>query len=287
MKKIFIKLGGLDKRIVYIIIALSVLLPLLKPDLFKLPIPISPESQQVFDEIETLAKKNKDGETAKILVAFAYGASTKPEIHPMVIALLNQLFVNDIKVYIMSLFAEGVQMSIDAMNEVKDSDLFELTEYTDYVMFDYRVGGEIVIKNLVSDFKEVYKKDIKGKSIDDIPMMNNIENIESFDFVFDFSAGVPGNAEWVQYACDPTGVPLSSGCTSIMVTDVIPYVKSGQIKGILAGMPGAAEYEALVKLSGKATDLMAAQSIAHIVIVLFIIFGNIAYYIQRKEGGGN
>ena len=43
------------------------------------------------------------------------------------------------------------------------------------------VGGEIVIKNLVSDFKEVYKKDIKGKSIDDIPMMNNIENIESLN----------------------------------------------------------------------------------------------------------
>ena len=80
---------------------------------------------------------------------------------------------------------------------------------------------------------------------------------------------------------------MSTGCTSIQVTEVLPYVENGQISGILAGMPGAAEYEALVKLPGKATDLMAAQSIAHIVIVLFIIFGNIAYYIQRKEGGGN
>ena len=41
-------------------------------------------------------------------------------------------------------------------------------------------------------------------------------------------------------------IPLSSGCTSIMVTDAIPYVESGQLKGILAGMPGAAEYEKLV-----------------------------------------
>ena len=31
-----------------------------------------------------------------------------------------------------------------------------------------------------------------------------------------------------------------------MVTDAIPYVESGQLKGILAGMPGAAEYENLV-----------------------------------------
>ena len=76
--------------------------------------------------------------------------------------------------------------------------------------------------------------------------MNDVYSVADFDFVFDFSAGVPGNAEWAQYACDPKDVPLSSGCTSIMVTDAIPYVESGQLKGILAGMPGAAEYEKLV-----------------------------------------
>ena len=121
--------------------------------------------------------------------------------------------------------------------------------------------------------------------------MDGVYSVEDFDFVFDFSAGVPGNAEWVQYACDPKGVPLSSGCTSIMVTDAIPYVESGQLQGILAGMPGAAEYEQLVyshlkeyNFTGEATGMMSAQSISHIVIVLFIIFGNITYYILRKRG---
>jgi hypothetical protein len=86
---------------------------------------------------------------------------------------------------------------------------------------------------------------------------------------------------------------MSTGCTSIQVTDIIPYVANDQILGILAGMPGAAEYESLVdnklremgKISkpGKATGMMAAQSIAHVVIVLFIIFGNISYFITRKK----
>ena len=39
---------------------------------------------------------------------------------------------------------------------------------------------------------------------------------------------------------------MSTGCTSIQVTDIVPYVENGQIRGILAGMPGAAEYEQLV-----------------------------------------
>jgi len=120
-------------------------------------------------------------------------------------------------------------------------------------------------------------------------------NIEDFDFVFSLSAGYPGSTEWVQFACDPKNIPLSTGCTSIQATDILPYVKNGQIRGILAGMPGAAEYESLVEEElqkmdinikpGKASGMMAAQSIAHVVIVLFIILGNITYYITRKQTG--
>ena len=132
-------------------------------------------------------------------------------------------------------------------------------------------------------------------------MMEGVYDITDFDFVFDLSAGVPGNAEWVQFACDEYKIPLSSGCTSIMVTDAIPYVESGQIRGILAGMPGAAEYEQMVFnylndnknnllinsdvdiTPGKATSRMSAQSIAHLLMVLFIVLGNISYYILRKR----
>jgi hypothetical protein len=124
-------------------------------------------------------------------------------------------------------------------------------------------------------------------------MMKDVVNIEDFDFVFSLSAGYPGSKEWVQYACDPNNIPLSTGCTSIQVTDIMPYVENDQIRGILAGMPGAAEYESLVEAElqkmeivgkpGEASGMMAAQSIAHVVIVLFIIFGNISYFITRKK----
>ena len=79
-------------------------------------------------------------------------------------------------------------------------------------------------------------------------------------------------------------MPLSSGTTSIQVNEVMPYVQSGQVKGILAGMPGAAEYESLINTPGIAIQGMAAQSFAHLVIVLFIVLGNLAYFItERRE----
>ena len=126
-----------------------------------------------------------------------------------------------------------------------------------------------------------------------IEMMKNVTNLLDFDFIFSLSAGYPGSKEWVQFACDPLGIPMSTGCTSIQVTDIIPYVQNDQIKGILSGMPGAAEYEQLVQNAlkergmmvspGKASINMAAQSMAHVIIVLLIILGNITYFLTRKS----
>jgi len=285
LKNIFIKLGSMDRRIIFLLVGLSVLFPLLKPDWFTLPIRPKHHSQIVFDEI------NKLEAGSKVLLSFEYGPSTKPEIHPMTIALLRHMFVKDIKVYAVALWPDGNFMSMIAFDEVA-------VEYNkkigiDYVNLGYKPGGEAVIKGIASDIRTLYTVDLNGTSLDEIPMMQNMNNVEDFDFVFSLSAGTPGSKEWVQYATDPKGIAMSTGCTSIQVTDIVPYVENGQIRGILAGMPGAAEYEELVKTeltsrglvikSGEATSMMSAQSMAHVVIVLLIIFGNISYYLTRNN----
>ena len=285
LKKIFIKLGSLDRRIIFLIVGLSVLIPLLKPDWFRLPIRISPETKTVFNEI------NRLNEGDKVLLSFEYSPSTKPEIHPMSIAILKHLFSKNIKVYGFALWPDGNFMSTEAFSEVSED--YGKKYGIDYVNMGYRPGAEAVVKGIAADIRALYTVDLHGTSINDLSMMKDINNIEDFDFVFSLSAGFPGSTEWVQYACDPKNIPLSTGVTSIQVTDILPYVENGQIRGILAGMPGAAEYESLVEAElkemelsvkpGKASSMMAAQSIAHVIIVLFIIFGNITYYITRKN----
>ena len=291
MDKLLAILGKIDRRIIFLLIGLSALIPLLKPEWVKLPIKIDKNTRIVFDSISSL------NEGDKVLLSFEYGASTKPEVHPMAIALLKHLFSKGIKVYIVSLWPEGPIMAKLAMDEIIESKLFDVQDGIDYVMFDYKVGGSIVIKQIADDFRGIYQQDYNRTSIENLEIMDGIYSVEDFNFVFDFSAGVPGNAEWVQYACDPKNIPLSSGCTSIMVTDAIPYVESGQLKGILAGMPGAAEYEKLVydylvdKYSsdnpeiekGRAFARMSAQSVAHLLMVIFIILGNLSYYFERKK----
>jgi hypothetical protein len=65
----------------------------------------------------------------------------------------------------------------------------------------------------------------------------------------------------------------------------------------MGGIKGAAEYESLLikhypkykDKSNPGIQMMGPQAIAHIVIMLFIIIGNITFFIERRRersGGG-
>ncbi|MBT3253261.1 MAG: hypothetical protein HN995_04290 [Candidatus Marinimicrobia bacterium] len=269
-----VRAGSLDRRYIFVVIALVVMLPLFFP--LNLPIRPTVSSQTIYDTVEKLESGDK------ALVSFEYGPSTKPEIHPMAIALLRHLFEKDVKVYITCLWPDGQFMAMEAIQQVAVNQ-YQKVYGEDYVLLGFRPGNEAVIKGLVSNFRKVYTVDAQGNFLDDIPMMNGINKVADFDYLFSASAGYPGTVEWVQYAADPTGVTMGTGTTSIQVNEVMPYVQAGQIKGILGGMPGAAEYEKLIGQPGIGTSGMDAQSVAHIVIVGFIIFGNISFFVERRR----
>ena len=133
-------------------------------------------------------------------------------------------------------------MAREALEQVAENE-YNRTYGEDYVLLGFRPGNEAVIKGIVSDIRKMYTIDSRGIPIDDIPMMDGVKNILDLDFIFSASAGYPGTVEWVQLAADPTGIPMSTGVTSIQVNEVMPYVDAGQIKGILAGMPDCSAEE--------------------------------------------
>ena len=270
----FLKIGSIDRRWIFLIIASVVIVPLIFP--VGLPIRPTDTTKNVYDSIEKLPAGSK------VLLSVEYSPSTRPENHPMTISILRHLFKNNHKVFITCLWPDGQFMAQDAINQVAKQE-FNKTYGVDYVFLGFRPGNEAVVKGIVSNLRKLYTVDVYQKKIDEIPLMNGINNFKDFDFLFSSSAGFPGTIEWVQYASDPTGIPMASGVTSIQVNEVMPYVQAGQMVGVLAGMPGAAEYEALINQKGSATSGMDAQSVAHLVIVLFIILGNVSFFIERNR----
>jgi len=260
-----LKIGQVDRRWIFLVLALVVIIPIITP--IGLPIRATVTTKMVYDAIENLPPNSN------VLVSVEYSPSTKPENHPMTISILRHLFRNGHKVFVTCLWPDGQFMAQDALQQVAVEE-FSKVYGEDYVFLGFRPGNEAVIKGIVSNIRKLYTVDVYQTKIDEIPLMDGINNLQDFAFLFSSSAGYPGTVEWVQFGADPTGVPMSSGVTSIQVNEVMPYVQAGQMKGVLAGMPGAAEYEALVGQKGFATSGMDAQSVAHLVIVLFIILGN-------------
>ena len=134
---------------------------------------------------------------------------------------------------------------------------------------------------MLSDIPKAFPK---GKGI--------VENLCDYDFIVSFSAGSPGSKEWVQFAgdqskaeCNGKIIDITTGVTAVQVTELLPYVNNGQLKGILAGLSGAASYESLTGEYGPASKKMAPQSFAHLLIVVLIIIGNVTYFIinRRKD----
>jgi hypothetical protein len=269
-----LKIGQVDRRWIFLLLAIVVFIPILIP--IGMPIRATVTTKVVYDAIESLPPNSK------VLVSVEYSPSTKPENHPMTISVLRHLFKNDHKVFVTCLWPDGQFMAQDALKQVADEE-FGKVYGKDYVFLGFRPGNEAVVKGIVSNIRKLYTVDVYQTKINEIPLMEGVNKFSDFAFLFSASAGYPGTIEWVQYAADPTGIPMSSGVTSIQVNEVMPYVQSGQIIGVLAGMPGAAEYEALLGQKGTATSGMDAQSIAHLVIVLFIILGNAAFFIERQR----
>ena len=86
MNKYTAILGNIDRRIIFLLIGLAVLIPLIKPNWVEFPIKIDKNTDIVYESISDLKENDR------VLISIAYGASTKPEVHPLSVALLKHLF---------------------------------------------------------------------------------------------------------------------------------------------------------------------------------------------------
>ena len=277
MAGIIEKLGNTDRRIIFILIALSVIIPLSLRLIFPNPVGAEP-SRDMFEYVDTLP------EGSDVLLSFDYDPSTMPELQPMAIAIVTHLMNRDANVVGMALWPQGASLGQDVMSSVADS--LGKVQYEDWCNLGYKTGGGIMIVRLGSSMEAVFPTDRDNLPWEEIPMLEHISDLTSFDLIITLSAGDPGVPAWVMMAGDRFGVPVGGGCTAVSAPQFYAYLQTGQMVGLLGGLKGAADYETLVGIpDGRAIEGMAPQSIAHLVIMSFIIIGNLAYFSQKRKGG--
>jgi hypothetical protein len=274
------KISKLPRQWIYIFLAIFVLFPLLVP--LGLPVKIMPKSQQLFNAIDTLGAESKP-----ILISCDFDPQSMPELYPMFIGLLRHCFARDVKVLVMALWPQGPGLAEMALSEIPAE--YNKTYGSDFAFLGYKFGVAAILLGMGDNIKGVFPRDYYGTSLDSIELTAPMRSYEDISMIISLSAGDPGWRAWLLYAQARYHANLGIGCTAVSAADVYPYVETGQVVGLLAGMKGASEYEQLVYNNGysngrrAASQGMDAQSLGHLLIMAFIIIGNVAYLIVRRK----
>jgi hypothetical protein len=276
------KMLSIDRRIIFLLIALAVIIPLLA----KLVIPVrpSPIVQAIFDKIEALPPGSK------VLLSFDYGPATVPENQPMADGLARHCLIKGHKIYLMAVWATGEAQGNITISTVIQKEFPRAVYGEDYVQLGYKAGNQGLINAIFTDLKSMYTTDASGADINTIPMLKDVNALPDFDLILGVTSGKPGLKEWVQFAGDRGDIPVAGGVTAVEAPLLYPYYPK-QLLGLMGGLQGAAEYEAAVVFkypqykatSSNAMINMGPQTVAHLVIIFFVVVGNIAFFMQRSR----
>jgi hypothetical protein len=334
--KLFEQLQALDRRWIYLVLAIAIVMPLIIP--FNSRTYTTKPTEDLYKMIDSFAAGDVSEaqfieKDRAVLLSFSHDASTMPELFPMELAILRHCFERNIKVFTMTFLATAAPIMDLAINTVKE-EFPHIQSGVHYANFGYKVPALFlpIILGMGDNIAEAVDIDAEGRKLSSLPIMTNIKNYNNMNLVVEFSGSAAGGA-WIVYARSRFGVNVAVGVTAVMAADNYPFLQTGQLIGMLAGLKGAAEYEKMVdvfaahrcgecepcvtksvlrrcevfprgrefskeilrneKEDTTITDKnvkykfkqarigMNAQSIAHILIIVFILIGNIGYFMQK------
>lgn len=278
MRTLFIKLSSIDRRIIFLFISVAVILPLVFP--LNFPTKATTHTKALYNIIEQLPPNGNP-----ILISFDYGPSVMPECHPMAYAILRHAFARNIRVVGLTLANDAAGLAEFALTDVAKE--FGKKYGEDYVFLGYKPGGYAVILSIGEDIKKTFPQDYYGKSTTEIPLLSYTKNYNDIPLVVCLSGSATATS-WIVYAGARYQARVADGVTAVIGPELYPFLQTKQLSGLLIGLKGASEYEHLVTHAGifrgekRASRGMDALSTMHLVIIAFIIFGNIGYFLTKK-----
>jgi hypothetical protein len=274
--KLLHRIENVDRRWIFLIMGLLVLFPLLFP--LSLPLFVSAPVRGFYDAIEAIP----NGST--VLMSCDYDPGSIPEMVPMTRTALRQLLDKKCKIIVTVLWNGGPGLVDRVVRDVVEKEYPGLVYGKDYVNLGYKAGYEAVMVLMGQGIANTFPRDYSGNDTRSLPIMQGVRDYSSFPLLVNISAGYPGTKEWVQQVQARFHLPMVAGVTAVSAPEFYPYLQSGQLRGLLGGMAGAAEYEMLRHEKGTATKGMDAQSLAHVFVAFCIVLGNVVQWSKKRSG---
>lgn len=236
----------LDRRWIYIVVALAIIIPLMIP--YDSDNVTTPPTENLYQMIDSFAGR----EDRAILMSFYHDAATMPELFPMEVAILRHCFERNVKVFTLTWFPAGAPIIDYAINTVKE-EFPDIQSGVDYCNFGYKPQAFAMVLGMGDNIANTMNTDAEGRKLENLPIMKGINNYSEMNLAVEFSGSSAGGM-WITYARPKYGLNVAVGVTAVMAADMYPYLQSGQLVGMLSGLKGAAEYEKLVDIFAAYRD---------------------------------
>lgn len=279
------------RRLIYLLMILAVAAPVMF-GLSQAPSRLV-SAERMYSVVDSF--EVQPGEVA--LVWLDFGPNTVAENEPQAVVLLEHLFRRRIPVILLSQYqqAEGFLRRIpqDVAQRLEREMPGQTWRYGEaWVNAGYKPGGAIFIQSLVNapDITKLLGRDVSGMPISHFPAFASVGGVERVKIVGEIT-GLVGVFDSIVQFFQKNGYrpTLVHGCTSITIPEAYIFLDSGQLKGLLEGIAGAAWYSEVLKkhfpLSDNSKLLVTntALSAAHIMIIVLILVGNVAAFVSRSR----
>lgn len=271
------RLQQVDRRWVSLVVLVILALPLvIKIDLPIIPLP---PTKQLKAYIDGLPKDKL------IVIACDWEAGTKGECDPLTTAMMDYLMREGRPFAIFSLIPQGPELAGVIAERLARKHQVRYGEA--WINWGYRPNFTTTLIAMMSDLPGTIKTDTRGVDVSTYPMMQGLKSLKDVGLLYN----VTGTGILELYIQFCSGTALAQGCTAVVGPELYPYLQSGQIKGLLVGLGGAAQFETLTGFKdehgapgGQGSQRMGSQSLGHLLVMLLIIFGNLGAWASERAG---
>lgn len=286
---------SIPRRVIYVLMLAAVAAPLLfgiseKPSRLV-------SAERMYSVIESLDVKSNE----VAMVWLDFGPNTIAENEPQAVVIVEHLFRRRIPVILLSQYqqSEGflrrIPQEVAARLEAEHPG--KTWRYGEaWINAGYKPGAAIYIQALVNstDISKFLGRDVTGMPITHFPAFASIRGIEQVKLVAEVT-GLTGVFDTIVQFFQKNGYrpTLVHGCTSITIPEAYIFLDSGQLRGLLEGIAGAAWYSEVLKSHFPKSDntrllvTNTALSAAHIMIIILIVLGNITPILSRFTSKGD
>ena len=274
------KLQDIDRRYIYLLTWLFVLFPLLNP--LGLPVPIGRESKAWKTYLDGIPNDSV------IFFSMDYGVSGMPELFPMTVSTMHYLWdncqANNWKIVVLGFWVQGPLVFDTVLDQMNPESTYGVEYGVDWIELGWIPGQETGMAALATDIWGQAPRDfIENQPMSAHPIMEEIRTAEDVDLVISIETGTPGLPEWLRQWNTPFGVPFMVGCIGVSVPGMAPYLASGQLSALMPGLTASGEFEILINRPGLAVAGLDAVSMSHLLVVLLVLIGNIAYFASGRK----